>query len=64
MCSLPDPHHCTTQGLTGSKMEKLCDAVHITLNKNAVQGDRSAVSPGAFMLNDSEFANSLVLKYL
>ncbi|KAG5175968.1 serine hydroxymethyltransferase 2 [Tribonema minus] len=34
------------QGLTGSKMEKICDAVHITLNKNAVQGDRSAVSPG------------------
>jgi glycine hydroxymethyltransferase len=33
-------------GLTGSKMEKICDAVHITLNKNAVQGDRSAVTPG------------------
>lgn len=27
-------------------MEKLCDKVHITLNKNAVQGDRSAMSPG------------------
>mmetsp|Transcript_37410 Transcript_37410/g.116940 ORF Transcript_37410/g.116940 Transcript_37410/m.116940 type:complete len:252 (-) Transcript_37410:342-1097(-) len=34
------------QGITGSKVEKLCDAVHITLNKNAVPGDRSAVSPG------------------
>uniref|UniRef100_A0A7R9U152 Serine hydroxymethyltransferase n=1 Tax=Pinguiococcus pyrenoidosus TaxID=172671 RepID=A0A7R9U152_9STRA len=34
------------QGLTGSKLEKLCDEVHITLNKNAVPGDRSAVSPG------------------
>ncbi|CAM9508027.1 unnamed protein product [Phaeothamnion confervicola] len=34
------------QNLTGSKFEKICDAVHITLNKNAVQGDRSAVSPG------------------
>lgn len=34
------------QALTGSKMEKLCDKVHITLNKNAVQGDRSAMSPG------------------
>ncbi|CAM9653563.1 unnamed protein product [Discosporangium mesarthrocarpum] len=32
--------------LTGSKMEKICDAVHITLNKNAVQGDRSAITPG------------------
>ena len=34
------------QGLTGSKLEKACDAVHITLNKNSVPGDRSAVSPG------------------
>ncbi|CAK4076968.1 unnamed protein product [Aphanomyces euteiches] len=33
-------------GLTGSKMEKLCDEVCITLNKNAVLGDRSALSPG------------------
>uniref|UniRef100_A0A6V3AI80 Serine hydroxymethyltransferase n=1 Tax=Heterosigma akashiwo TaxID=2829 RepID=A0A6V3AI80_HETAK len=34
------------EGLTGSKYEKICDAIHITLNKNAVVGDRSAVSPG------------------
>lgn len=33
-------------GVTGSKMEKLCDAVSITLNKNCVPGDRSALSPG------------------
>lgn len=33
-------------GLTGSKMEKLCDMVHITLNKNAVAGDTSALTPG------------------
>jgi glycine hydroxymethyltransferase len=26
-------------GLTGSKVEKICDAAHITLNKNAVAGD-------------------------
>ncbi|CEM39356.1 unnamed protein product [Vitrella brassicaformis CCMP3155] len=32
--------------LTGSKVEKVCDAVHITLNKNAVFGDASAMSPG------------------
>jgi glycine/serine hydroxymethyltransferase len=38
------------QGLTGSKMEKICDAVHITLNKNAVQGDRSAVTPGKYII--------------
>lgn len=33
-------------GITGSKMEKLCDMVCITLNKNAVLGDRSALTPG------------------
>lgn len=32
--------------LTGSKFEKMCDAVGITLNKNTVVGDRSAVTPG------------------
>jgi glycine hydroxymethyltransferase len=34
------------QDLTGSKFEKICDAAHITLNKNCVPGDRSAASPG------------------
>jgi len=34
------------KGLTGSKMEKICDACHVTLNKNTVPGDRSALSPG------------------
>ena len=33
-------------GLTGGKVELVCDKVHITLNKNAVLGDRSALSPG------------------
>jgi glycine hydroxymethyltransferase len=32
--------------LTGSKLEKVCDLVAITLNKNAVHGDVSALSPG------------------
>jgi glycine hydroxymethyltransferase len=34
------------QGLTGSKFEKVCDAVSITLNKNCVPGDSSAITPG------------------
>ncbi len=34
------------QKITGSKFEKTCDAVAITLNKNCVPGDRSAVTPG------------------
>lgn len=33
-------------GLTGSKLEKICDICHMTLNKNCVPGDRSAASPG------------------
>lgn len=32
--------------LTGSKMEKVCDSVHITTNRNAVHGDKSALTPG------------------
>jgi glycine hydroxymethyltransferase len=34
------------QKITGSKFEKVCDAVCITLNKNCVPGDRSAMTPG------------------
>ncbi|KAJ3122850.1 Serine hydroxymethyltransferase 2 [Nowakowskiella sp. JEL0407] len=34
------------ENLTGSKIEKLCDLVSITLNKNAVHGDSSALVPG------------------
>ena len=33
-------------GLTGSKVEKVFDKIHITLNKNAVHGDVSAMAPG------------------
>ena len=33
-------------GLTGSKIEKVCDLINISLNKNTVHGDRSAQSPG------------------
>jgi glycine hydroxymethyltransferase len=32
--------------VTGSKFEKICDACMITLNKNCVPGDRSAITPG------------------
>merc|ERR1712070_604084 len=33
-------------GLTGSKVEKVCDAASISLNRNCVHGDASALSPG------------------
>ena len=38
------------QDLTGSKMEKLCEKASITINKNAVHGDVSALSPGGVRL--------------
>merc|ERR1712194_992418 len=33
-------------GLTGSKLEKVCEVCSISLNRNAVPGDASALSPG------------------
>lgn len=37
-------------GLTGSKVEKILDLMHITTNKNSVVGDKSAVTPGGIRL--------------
>merc|ERR1711879_997088 len=33
-------------GLTGGKVEKVCEAASISLNRNCVHGDASALSPG------------------
>merc|ERR1712224_1056027 len=33
-------------GLTGGKVEKVCECASISLNRNAVHGDVSALSPG------------------
>lgn len=40
-------------GLTGSKVETICDKAHITLNKNAVSGDTSALVPGGVRIGTS-----------
>lgn len=37
-------------GLTGSKMEKLFELAHISVNKNAIYGDTSALAPGGVRL--------------
>ncbi|EOD36862.1 serine hydroxymethyltransferase [Emiliania huxleyi CCMP1516] len=37
-------------GLTGNKMEKVLEHMHITLNKNAVHGDVSAMAPGGIRI--------------
>jgi glycine hydroxymethyltransferase len=34
------------QGLNGAKMQTVCDNCSITLNKNTVLGDKSALTPG------------------
>lgn len=39
--------------LTGSKVEKICDLLHITINKNAVSGDASAQVPGGIRIGTS-----------
>jgi glycine hydroxymethyltransferase len=41
------------QKLTGSKIERICDMVHITINKNSIAGDKSAVTPGGVRLGAS-----------
>ena len=33
-------------GLTGNKMEKVCDAIGMSLNRNTLHGDKSALAPG------------------
>lgn len=44
-------------GLTGSKLEGLTDYCHITINKNAVCGDTSALSPGGVRLGFAALAS-------
>ncbi|CAG8474519.1 3442_t:CDS:2 [Acaulospora colombiana] len=36
--------------LTGSKVEKICDMVNITVNKNSIHGDTNMVSPGGIRI--------------
>ena len=40
-------------GITGSKVEKICELVNISINKNSVYGDTSALSPGGIRLGTS-----------
>ena len=36
--------------LTGSKVETICERVNISINKNAVPGDTSALQPGGIRI--------------
>jgi len=48
--------------LTGSKIEKLCDLLGITINKNAVSGDASAQTPGGIRLGTSALTSRDMLE--
>ena len=39
--------------VSGSKIEKICELVNISINKNSVPGDKSALSPGGIRLGTS-----------
>ena len=41
------------QGISGSKIEKICELVNISINKNSVFGDKSAFNPGGIRLGTS-----------
>jgi glycine hydroxymethyltransferase len=40
-------------GISGSKFERICDYVNISINKNSVFGDKSALSPGGIRIGTS-----------
>jgi len=53
------------QGIDGSRVEKVLEAVHIAANKNTVPGDVSAMVPGGIRMGTVCFAFFLwILVYL
>ena len=38
------------KNISGSKIEKICEFVNISINKNSVPGDKSALSPGGIRI--------------
>ena len=38
------------KGVTGSKVEKVCDLAEISINKNTIYGDKSPMNPGGIRL--------------
>ncbi|EEQ98443.1 serine hydroxymethyltransferase, putative, partial [Perkinsus marinus ATCC 50983] len=38
------------KGVNGSKVEKVCELASITLNKNTVPGDKSAMNPSGLRI--------------
>ena len=56
-----DNHLCVwdlrDKGVTGSKVEEVCNAVLVYVNKNTVPGDKSALSPGGVRLGSSNMTS-------
>lgn len=53
------------QGIDGSRVEKVLEAVHIAANKNTVPGDVSAMVPGGIRMGTVCFSFFLwILVYL
>ncbi len=46
MCAASDLYQCAVRAVLCCALQAACDACHITLNKNAVVGDLSAMNPG------------------
>lgn len=42
-----------SKGITGSKMEKLCEYINISLNKNTVYGDKNPMNPSGIRVGTS-----------
>lgn len=49
------------QGIDGSRVEKVMEAVHIAANKNTVPGDVSAMVPGGIRMGELLFFLNLVI---
>lgn len=46
--------------VVGNKVEKLCDLCNITVNKNAVFGDSSALSPGGVRIGKNCYMDFII----
>lgn len=46
-----------SQGIDGSRVEKVLESVHIAANKNTVPGDVSAMVPGGIRMGTGLVAN-------
>lgn len=47
------------KGLDGARVETVCNICNITVNKNSVPGDKSALTPGGLRLGQYLFHNSM-----